>query len=154
MKHIIFDDPYKKNENYPYEIYDLSNQRQYINNLYHNINFEYKSIVIKHIKAKYSSYKQQDKYKNKLDINKHITLDELIQKIYNSYLKCYYCNEDIYLLYQNRKFNKQWSLERFNNNIGHYNDNTCISCLKCNLQRRNDNHEYFKLGKQLNIKKI
>tara|TARA_B100001063_G_C16485615_1_gene414813 strand:- start:58 stop:522 length:465 start_codon:yes stop_codon:yes gene_type:complete len=154
MKHIIFDDPYKKNENYPNEIYDLSNQRQYINNLYHNINFHYKSIIMKHIKTKYSSYKQQDKYKNKLDINKHITLEELIKKIYDSNLKCYYCNEDIYLLYQNKKFNKQWSLERFNNNIGHYNDNTCISCLKCNLQRRNDNHEYFKFGKQLNIKKI
>jgi len=45
----------------------------------------------------------------------------------------------------------QWSLERLNNNIGHYSNNTCISCLRCNLQRRNDNHEYFKFSKQLNI---
>jgi hypothetical protein len=39
----------------------------------------------------------------------------------------------------------------FDNNIGHYESNTCISCLKCNLQRRTDNYEYFKNGKQLKI---
>ena len=27
-----------------------------------------------------------------------------------------------------------WTLDRINNDLSHTNDNTCISCLKCNLQ--------------------
>ena len=57
------------------------------------------------------------------------------------------------LIHKNKKEYLQWSLERFDNNLGHYNSNTCISCLGCNLQRRTDNHEYFKAGKQFSIKK-
>ena len=33
------------------------------------------------------------------------------------------------------------------------NKNTCISCLKCNLQKRSRNHNDFKFTKQLIIKK-
>ena len=72
-------------------------------------------------------------------------------KLHNSKLKCYYCKCDTCLIYKNKNENQQWSLERFDNNIGHYNTNTCISCLKCNLQRRTDNHEYFKMGKELTL---
>ena len=68
-----------------------------------------------------------------------------------SKLKCYYCNDDLLLMYKNKNETKQWSLERFNNNKGHYSKNCCISCLKCNLQRRTDNHEYFKMGKKLSV---
>ena len=55
------------------------------------------------------------------------------------------------ILYNKKRQNTQWTLERLNNNIGHYDTNTCISCLKCNLQRRTDNYEYFKQGKQIKI---
>ena len=73
--------------------------------------------------------------------------------LYESNLKCYYCNTDICLIYKNKNEKNQWSLERFNNNLGHYASNTCISCLKCNLQRRNDNHEYFKMSKNFVVTK-
>ena len=59
--------------------------------------------------------------------------------------------KEIVILYNKKRESLQWTLERFNNDIGHYDSNTCIACLKCNLQRRTDNHEYFKQGKQLKI---
>jgi len=75
----------------------------------------------------------------------------MIEKLYTSGLKCYYCNCDLLILYNKKRDNTQWTLERLDNNLGHYNSNTCISCLHCNLQRRTDNYEYFKNGKQLKI---
>ena len=78
----------------------------------------------------------------------------MIDKLYHCRLKCYYCQCDVCIIYDKKKTNHQWSLERFDNNLGHYNDNTCISCLKCNLQRRTNNHEYFKFSKQLKINRI
>lgn len=154
MKNITFDDPFKKKNIYNKEIYDICNQYLYIEQLYHHEDFEYKPIILKHLKTKYNSYKYQDKLKKKFDHDKYITFEELIYKLYESKLKCYYCKTELFLMYDNKKCNQQWSLERLNNNLGHYKNNTCISCLKCNLQRRNDNHEYFKFSKQLTIKKI
>ena len=95
----------------------------------------------------------QDKKKNRYDESQHITYDELLKKIYESELKCYYCKKDLILMYKNKNEKNQWSLERFDNNLGHYESNTCISCLGCNLQRRNENHEYFKQSKQLKVTK-
>jgi NAD-dependent dihydropyrimidine dehydrogenase PreA subunit len=108
-------------------------------------------IVLQYIQRKHSAYKSQDKIKHKFDDNKHITLNELIEKIIESKLKCYYCEKDLYLVYNKIKDSRQWSLERLDNNKGHYNDNTCIACLKCNLSRRTDNYIEFKKGKMLQI---
>ena len=41
-----------------------------------------------------------------------------------------------------------------NNFHEHTNENTVISCLDCNLQRRKKNSQKFKFTKQLTIKKI
>lgn len=152
MKTIIYND-FKKKNNISQDLfkYDLSYQFIHIDKIYHNNKPTIE--IIREIKKKYSSYKQQDKLKKKYDIKYFITYDELLKKLYDSKLKCYYCKNDLYLMYDSKKEPHQWSLERFNNNIGHYNNNTCISCLKCNLQRRTDNHEYFKQSKQLIIKK-
>ena len=43
---------------------------------------------------------------------------------------------------------------RINNYDEHSNDNTIISCLECNLQRRRKNSEKFKFSKQLENKQI
>lgn len=156
MKKIIFDNPYEKkniikdND----ELYNIENHYSYIEKLYNNIDFSYNKIITREIKKKFYSYKSQDKKKNKFDEENHITYDELIKKIYDSKLKCYYCNEDLCIMYTGKNESMQWSLERFDNNIGHYDNNTCISCFKCNVTRRTDNHEYFKMGKQLKINKI
>ena len=109
---------------------------------------------LKEIKKKHSSYKSQDKQKNKYDKLQHITLSQLIHKLIECKLKCYYCNKDLLILYNKKKEQHQWTLERLNNNIGHYNDNTCIACLKCNLGRRTDNHEYYKKGKTMILEKV
>lgn len=155
MKTINFDDPFlRKNLNTNDEIYNQSFHISFIHNLYYNIDFSFNKIINREIKKKFHSYKQQDKLKKKYDEELHITYNELIKKLYESKLKCYYCDIDLCLVYKNKNEKTQWSLERFDNNIGHYNSNTCISCFKCNVQRRTDNHEYFKMGKQLSIVKI
>jgi hypothetical protein len=48
----------------------------------------------------------------------------------------------------------QWSLERINNTIGHYQSNCVLACLECNLKRRTKNHEYFKFTKSTTFKKV
>lgn len=154
MKKIIFDDPYlKKSTIEDNSFFEQKNHLTYLYNIINNIDFSNNNIIINEIKKKYSSYKSQDKLKNKFDKEQHITFDELLNKLYESKLMCYYCNVELLLIYKNKKETQQWSLERLNNNIGHYNTNTCISCLKCNLQRRTDNFEYFKMGKTLKINK-
>lgn len=157
MKKITFDDPYtrksaedKEND----ELYDISNHKFYIKNIHECIDHSYNKIIIKEIKKKFYSYKSQDKIKHKYDVDLHITFNELIKKLYDCDLKCYYCCCDLKIMYKCKNEKNQWSLERLDNNIGHYSTNTCISCLDCNLTRNTGNHEYFKMGKQMVIKKI
>jgi hypothetical protein len=109
---------------------------------------------LRDIRKKHSSYKSQDKQKHKYDHDQHITLDEIIDKLIYSQMKCYYCNRDLLITYHKKKDGLQWTLERLNNNLGHYKDNTCIACLKCNLGRRTDNHEYYKKGKTMILQKV
>jgi hypothetical protein len=115
---------------------------------------ELEEMCLKEIRKKHSGYKSQDKLKHKYDESQHITLDELIEKLMESQLKCYYCNKDLVLVYNKKKESLQWTLERLNNNIGHYKENTCISCLKCNLGRRTENYEYYKKGKTMILQKV
>ena len=48
---------------------------------------------------------------------------------------------------------KQWSVERIDNNFGHNKENVTIACLECNLRRKTMYHERFKFTKQLTIVK-
>jgi len=144
MKHIIFNDPQSKKKVFIIDI----DQFSVIETLYNKgINKEFEE----EIKKKLRAYKSQDKIKHKFNEELIITYEQIITKLYESKLKCYYCLCDMVILYNKKRQNTQWTLERLNNNIGHYDSNTCISCLKCNLQRRTDNYEYFKQGKQIKI---
>ena len=106
------------------------------------------------LKGKLSSYKQQDK-KNKIyDDNNFINYDDTVEKLVSTKLKCLYCKEKINIFYKKMKCPNQWTLDRINNDIGHSNENTVISCLKCNLQRRKKNMKVFLFSKQLTISKI
>ena len=154
MKKIVFDDPYtrksaidKDNE----ELYDIQNHKVYLHNIIHNIDHSYNTIIKRQIKQKF--YSSQDKIKH-IHETQHITLDELLSKLYDCNLKCYYCDCDLKIIYKGKGEKNQWSLERLDNNIGHYGSNTCISCLECNLTRNTGNYEYFKMGKQMKIKKV
>lgn len=158
MKKIVFDDPYQRKNIYKEdderELYDQKNHLDYLSNIIDDVDFSYNKIIQKEIKKKFYSYKSQDKNKNKFDEEEHITYSQLLNKLFDSKLKCYYCQEDLLLVYTQKNETMQWSLERFDNNIGHYDSNTCISCYKCNVTRRTDNFEYFKMGKQMKINKI
>ena len=48
----------------------------------------------------------------------------------------------------------QWTLDRIDNSLSHTNENTCVSCLKCNLQRRVMDADKFTFTKQLKISKM
>ena len=139
------------------------NQRDLLRKIFMNydckgeeyISFKNAEIIVKkEIKKKLSSYKQQDRSKKKLNENKIITADEILEKLVGSKLKCYYCKEDIRILYEEVRDDKQWTLDRIDNSIGHNEDNVVICCLKCNLQRRVRDDEKFKFTKQLKLKKI
>ena len=108
---------------------------------------------LRDLRKKHSSYKSQDKQHHKFDDQQHITLEQIIEKLIECKLLCYYCQKPVSLVYHQRKDPRQWTLERLNNNLGHYHENTCIACLKCNLGRRTDNHEYYKMGKTMILKK-
>ena len=43
----------------------------------------------------------------------------------------------------------QWTLDRINNDIGHFKDNVVICCLRCNLKKGTKNDEHFKFAKQM-----
>ena len=155
MSKILDFNPYLKKDNYENdEIYNQENHMDFISNIINDIDFDGKKHILQKIKNKLSSYKSQDKINKKFDEEKFISLSQLLEMIRDSNLKCYYCNCDMLLVYKNKKETKQWSLERLDNNLGHYNTNTCISCLECNLKRRQSNHEYFKYSKNLVIKKV
>lgn len=130
------------------------NQFMVLKNIQENQMTPTEELCLKEIRKKHSGYKSQDKLKHKYDEQQHITLDELIEKMIESDLKCYYCNKDVVILYNKKKDALQWTLERLNNNIGHYKENTCISCLKCNLGRRTENYEYYKKGKTMILQKL
>jgi hypothetical protein len=57
------------------------------------------------------------------------------------------------LLYEFVREEKQWTVDRIDNDLGHNNDNFVLACLKCNLKRRRQNMKDFLFTKQLNIVK-
>ena len=112
---------------------------------------KYKSFIITHIKQKINGYKQQDILKKKMDEQKFIKFDHVIQLLNNCEMKCHYCSQEIYILYEIVREMKQWSLDRINNDIGHNVGNLVVACLDCNLHRRRTNKDAFMFTKNLVI---
>jgi hypothetical protein len=150
MKNIILRDTTQRKQVHTI----LFDQFEVLKNIQSNHIYIHEEECLREIKKKHSGYKSQDKLKHKYDEHQHITLTELIDKMVESELKCYYCKKDLSILYNKKKDALQWTLERLNNNLGHYKDNTCISCLKCNLGRRTENYEYYKKGKTMILQKL
>jgi len=103
------------------------------------------------IEHKISAYKQQDIVKKLFTYDEFITFDYVKQMILDCKLSCHYCKDNMLILYENVREMKQWSLDRINNFLGHNVDNVVISCLKCNLNRRNLNADKFLFTKQMTI---
>jgi hypothetical protein len=112
------------------------------------------TLVKKQISSKLNNYKQQDLLKKVYDERKLINLEEVICKLQESGLKCLYCKEEVYLLYKMVRELKQWTLDRLDNDIGHFHDNVVISCLDCNLKRRKKSSNAFLFTKQMNIVRV
>jgi hypothetical protein len=127
------------------------NQLEVITNIYNESTEEdpQKTIFLREINNKINGYKQQDVCKNMLDVNNFVSLKDVIDKIYNSNLKCYYCSEQMLILYKYVKEKRQWTLDRINNDLGHTCNNVIVSCLECNLQRRRKTKDAFTFTKQL-----
>ena len=112
------------------------------------------TMIVIHIKAKISSYKQQDILKNKLNDSDFVSFNDVIDLLFESQMKCHYCSCETYLLYEVVRENKQWSLDRINNEIGHNRNNLLIACLECNLKRRRTNKDAFFFTKNLLIVRL
>jgi len=111
------------------------------------------SFIYQQIRNKLSSYRSQD-------INKKILITELImdvsgviQKIESAKGLCFYCKSPVYILYDNVREPKQWTLERLDNKQGHIFDNVEIACLSCNLRRRTMKYEKYIMTKEIKIVK-
>jgi len=128
-------------------------QLRLINCIYLDIEEKNINFLISDLKKKINGYKSQDVRKNVLLPLKFITYEILIQKLVESKLKCYYCLNEMALIYENIRQMNQWTLDRIDNNLGHNSDNVLISCLECNLKRKDMNKDKFLFTKQLKIKK-
>ena len=137
----------------PTELYSIDKQELIMNDIYLGINNERNEYndTLNQIEKKMQSYKQQDILKKRYNEDKFINVKETIKKLYESKLLCHYCNEKLFILYDIVREMKQWTLDRIDNEIGHYSDNVVISCLDCNLKRRRTNKDAFLFTKQLNI---
>ena len=147
-------DNFSKRNNVNYQEPSYIEQLRLINKYYMNQQDNMETNIIREIKSKLSGYKNQDIKKHIYHEDKLITLDEIIEKLVISKLLCFYCKDNVKVLFVMVRDNKQWSLDRIDNNICHSNDNTVICCLKCNLERRVQNANNFKFTKQLRIKKV
>jgi len=116
-------------------------------------NFIY-NLMVQEIKRKLNSYKYQDVLKGRYSLNEFITFDYILNQLVESKLNCIYCLGTVFILYQKVRENKQWTVERIQNNLGHNIGNTVICCLECNLKRRTQNQEKFLFTKQMKLTKV
>jgi hypothetical protein len=88
-----------------------------------------------------------------MDIKQCITFEELYDLLISSELKCYYCCQNVNIIYRYMRDGTQWTLDRINNNEDHTKTNCVICCLKCNLERRRSDNSKFYIGKRIQYKK-
>ena len=124
-----------------------------------NITIENRENIVSYahqqLQQKRNGYKYQDITKKLYDENQFISLAQVVHLLYHSKLKCYYCHCSVNILYEYVRDNKQWSLERINNDFGHNWNNVEIACLECNLKRKTMYYERYVATQQIkNIVKI
>jgi len=110
--------------------------------------------IRRQINYKINSYKGQDVKKGLFLETDFVYYDYVLNRLIEKQLKCFYCRENVLLLYNYVRENKQWTLERIDNKIGHNRGNVEIACLLCNLRRRTMYHERYVFTKQLCVVKM
>ena len=131
--------------------YTYKKQIELINKLYLDQIKEEDIWLKREIEKKIKGYKNQDLIKELINLNKFISLNQTIEKLVESKLKCYYCKENCELVYKNIFAKKQWTLDRLDNNEGNNYDNVVICCYECNIKRGDMDYERFKKGKEIKI---
>ncbi len=156
MKKIVFPDKTKLKEHIlvDEELYLPENQNTMLYQLYLDNPFKEKQFLIKELTKKIQGYKQQDSKHNIYSKYHFIAMNTTIQRLVESKLSCFYCKTKLMLFYKECKQLNQWTLDRIDNSMGHNTNNVVISCLECNLKRRNTDLNKFLYSKQLSIKKI
>jgi hypothetical protein len=112
---------------------------------------EMHGLIISQIEKKLCGYKHQDILKKIDNEEKLIKLNEIINTLIFSQLKCHYCKNDVHVLYEIVREKSQWTLDRINNDLGHFTDNVLIVCLECNLKRKTQNSDKYLFTKQMKI---
>jgi hypothetical protein len=140
------------NEKKPIEV-EHKKQVDTVNKIYLGIDIEEHKNIISELRKKTNSYKTQDEKKDRYDISSFIKNEELYEKLVVSKLRCFYCSKEVKVVYGYVRDDFQWTLDRIDNGIGHSSENTVISCLKCNLQRRVTDCKKFEFTKKLRIKR-
>ena len=138
------------------EKYDTRySQLQLINCIYLNFNCgDDQELVKKALMKKLSGYKSQDMRKKIFNNKMFITFDNMIQRLVECKLKCFYCNCNLKMLYSDYRDKEQWTLDRIDNSLGHNSNNLLVACLDCNLKRRDMDKDKFLFTQNLQIKKI
>jgi hypothetical protein len=129
----------------------LSEQNNHLQKLIINEKNDITTLLEKQIKRKISSYKSQDINKKRYEQDKFISFQEVLLLMNKEEIKCYYCKCYMFILYEFARENKQWSLDRIDNDLGHNTDNIVLSCLECNLKKRKIRKESFLFTKNLKI---
>jgi hypothetical protein len=124
-----------------------------LNNFKLNLELKDYKTIIGLINDKITGYKSQDFIKKRLDNDKLINIDDVLDILKESNMKCYYCKKNVLLLYDIVREKNQWTLDRLNNELGHNKGNCVMSCLSCNLKRRRTCADAFLFTKQLCIVK-
>lgn len=111
------------------------------------------SLMVSQLERKIYSYKQQDIEKNICCESELIDIKCVIKKLIETQMKCYYCNSELFILYEMCREGKQWTVDRIDNKLGHNKNNYVIACLTCNLKRRCKTADKFMFTQQLKLVK-
>ena len=149
----------KVTEKWTFDEASLSHENQYLNlcQIDDNGNDDPNLSQIeirRQINYKIHSYRSQDIKKNKYDESLFVNYDYVVSLLREKNMKCFYCKENVMLLYNAVREDKQWTLDRMDNSKGHNRGNVEIACLLCNLRRRTMYHERYVFTKQLNVVKM
>ena len=137
-------------------LYENHNEQIAVTNkLYMDVRpLENREIFIKEIEKKINGYKHQDAKKEIYNALTMISFQEAKQKLIECRLLCHYCIKPVKIIYRIVRDPLQWTLDRIDNKKNHSSINTIISCLSCNLKRRNINKDKFAFSQNITIVKV
>lgn len=140
----------------------ISRKETYIHNIISNSKsntIEFYIFLFQELERKRRGYISQDiekakKHPHLYNEENIISLNEILQILYETQGKCYYCECNCLLYYEKVRCNSQWTLDRLDNNKGHWSKNCVICCLSCNISRGIMDDDRFFKGKRMRIRKM